>query len=99
MAGSGPFGFDAPRLIVQAKSQDAKVDVKVLRELTGVMGKFHADQTLLWAGAALTRQGSHEAAAFSMAAAAYFGDELGAFCPPEIGLWVGVAPGNAVVQK
>jgi restriction system protein len=52
MAGCGPLGFDAPRLIVQVKSQDAKVDVKVLRELTGVMGKFHADHALLvgWGG-------------------------------------------------
>lgn len=52
MTGSGPLGFDAPRLIVQVKSQDAKVDVKVVRELTGVMGKFHADHALLvgWGG-------------------------------------------------
>ncbi len=52
MAGTGPLGFDAPRMIVQVKSQDAKVDVKVLRELTGVMGRFHADHALLvgWGG-------------------------------------------------
>jgi predicted Mrr-cat superfamily restriction endonuclease len=44
--------LDAPRLIVQVKSQDAKVDVKVLREFTGVMGKIHADHALLvgWCG-------------------------------------------------
>lgn len=50
--GCGPLGFDAPQLIVQVKSQDTKVDVKVLRELTGVMGKFHADHALLvgWGG-------------------------------------------------
>jgi restriction system protein len=52
MAGSGPLGFDAPRLIAQVKSQDSQVDVKVVRELTGVMGKFHADHALLvaWGG-------------------------------------------------
>lgn len=52
MTGSGPLGFDSPRLIVQVKSQDAKVDVKIVRELTGVMGKFHADHALLvgWGG-------------------------------------------------
>ena len=52
VAGTGPLGFDAPRMIVQVKSQDAKVDVKVLRELTGVMGRFHADHALLvgWGG-------------------------------------------------
>jgi restriction system protein len=51
-AGSGPLGFDAPRLIAQVKSQDSKVDVKVLRELKGTMTKYHADHALLvgWGG-------------------------------------------------
>ena len=35
LAGNGPLGFDAPRLVVQVKSQDAKVDVRLLRELAG----------------------------------------------------------------
>ncbi len=52
LAGSGPLGFDAPRLVVQVKSQDTKVDVRLLRELAGVMGRFQADHGLLvgWGG-------------------------------------------------
>lgn len=52
LAGRGPLGFDGPRLVVQVKSQDAKVDVRVLRELTGVMGRFRAEHGLLvgWGG-------------------------------------------------
>jgi restriction system protein len=52
LAGSGPLGFDAPRLAVQVKSQDAKVDVRVLREMAGVMHRFQADHGLLvaWGG-------------------------------------------------
>lgn len=52
LASSGPLGFNGPRLVVQVKSQDAKVDVRVLRELTGVMGRFQADHALLvgWGG-------------------------------------------------
>lgn len=52
MAGSGPLGFDAPRIVVQVKSQDSKLDVRTLRELAGVMGRFQADHGLLvgWGG-------------------------------------------------
>ena len=52
LAGSGPLGFDAPRLAVQVKSQDAKVDVRLLRELAGVMSRFGAEHGLLvgWGG-------------------------------------------------
>ena len=52
LAGRGPLGFDAPRLVVQVKSQDSKVDVRVLRELAGVMTRFQADHGLLvgWGG-------------------------------------------------
>ena len=52
LAGSGPLGFDAPRLVVQVKSQDTKVDVRLLRELAGVMTRFQADHGLLvgWGG-------------------------------------------------
>ena len=50
--GSGPLGFDGPRLIAQVKSEDTKLDVKVLRELVGVMSKLHADHAVLigWGG-------------------------------------------------
>ena len=52
LAGRGPLGLDPPRLVVQVKSQDSKLDVRVLRELSGVMSRFQADQGLLvgWGG-------------------------------------------------
>jgi len=52
LAGKGAMGFDHPRLVVQVKSQDAPVDVSVLRELQGVMKNFGAEQGLLvaWGG-------------------------------------------------
>jgi restriction system protein len=52
LAGRGPLGLDPPRLVVQVKSQDTKLDVRVLRELSGVMSRFQADQGLLvgWGG-------------------------------------------------
>ena len=52
LAGSGPLSFDGPKLVVQVKSQDTRLDVRVLRELAGVMGRYHADYGLLvgWGG-------------------------------------------------
>ncbi|HEX8640886.1 MAG TPA: restriction endonuclease [Allosphingosinicella sp.] len=52
LAGRGALGFDAPRLVVQVKSQDTPLDVSVLRELQGVMHQFSAEQGLLvaWGG-------------------------------------------------
>jgi len=52
VAGSGPMGFDSPRVGVQVKSSDTPVDVKVLRELQGALKNFGADQGLLvsWGG-------------------------------------------------
>jgi len=52
IAGRGPMGFDPPRLLVQVKSGDGQQDVKVLRELRGVMQDFRADQGLFvaWGG-------------------------------------------------
>ena len=46
------MGFEAPRLVVQVKSSDAPADVRVLRELQGVMKNFGADRGLLvsWGG-------------------------------------------------
>ena len=51
-AGQGPLGLDSPRLIVQVKSSPAPVDVKVVRELHGVLSTHGADQALLvaWGG-------------------------------------------------
>ncbi len=52
LAGAGPLGFDAPRLCVQVKSSAGPSDVRVIRELQGVMQTFGADQGLFvsWAG-------------------------------------------------
>jgi restriction system protein len=52
IAGSGPMGFDPPRLAVQVKSSNDQSDVSVLRELQGVMPRFGADQGLIvsWGG-------------------------------------------------
>lgn len=52
IAGHGPMGFVHPRLVVQVKSGDAPVDVKIVRELQGVMKSFGADHGLLvaWGG-------------------------------------------------
>jgi len=47
LAGSGPMGFDPPRLCIQVKSQDSPVDVGVLRDLQGTLSNFGAEQGLL----------------------------------------------------
>ena len=51
-AGRGALGLDSPRLIVQVKSSPSPVDVKVVRELNGVLSTQNADQALLvaWGG-------------------------------------------------
>ena len=51
-AGSGPLGLDNPRLVVQVKSSPSPVDVKVVRELDGVLSRQGTDQGLLvaWGG-------------------------------------------------
>jgi restriction system protein len=52
IAGRGSMGFDSPRLLVQVKGGDTQQDVKVLRELQGVMKNFRAEQGLFvaWGG-------------------------------------------------
>ena len=52
LAAAGPLGFDKPRVCVQIKSSSSPVDVKILRELQGVMSKVRAEQGLLvaWGG-------------------------------------------------
>jgi restriction system protein len=52
IGGKGPMGFEDPRLVVQVKSSDSPADVRVLRELQGVMRNFGADRGLLvsWGG-------------------------------------------------
>lgn len=52
VAGSGPMGFDPPRICVQVKSGSLEVNVHVLRELAGTIKNFGADYGLLvsWGG-------------------------------------------------
>lgn len=52
VAGSGPMGFEVPRLCVQVKSGDNPVDVAILRELQGVMKNYRAEHGLIvsWGG-------------------------------------------------
>ena len=52
LAGSGPLGFQEPRICVQVKFTSSTVDVKVLRELQGVMRRTKAEHGLLvsWGG-------------------------------------------------
>lgn len=52
LVGTGPLGFDEPRLCVQVKSGDFPVDVGVLRELQGILKNFGAQHGLLvaWGG-------------------------------------------------
>jgi restriction system protein len=52
LAGSGPMGFDAPRLCVQVKSSASPADVNILRGLQGILQNFQAGQGLLvcWGG-------------------------------------------------
>ena len=52
LAGSGPLGFDHPRIAVQVKSGKTPADVTVLRNLAGSLKSFNADQGLLvsWGG-------------------------------------------------
>jgi len=52
LAASGPLGFEPPRICVQVKSTTTQVDVKILRELQGVMRKVKSELGLLvsWSG-------------------------------------------------
>ena len=52
VAGSGPMGFDPPRICVQVKSGISTTKVNVLRELEGTLKNFGADYGLLvsWGG-------------------------------------------------
>lgn len=61
LAGAGALGMEQPRICVQVKSGDAPVDVKVVRELQGVLSKVNADQALLVAWSGLTKPAETEA--------------------------------------
>lgn len=61
IAGRGPLGFDPPRLVVQVKATKGQQDVKVLRELKGVMSDYRADQGLFVSWGGFTRDAVREA--------------------------------------
>lgn len=52
LAGSGPLGFDSPRLCVEVKSESGPIDRPTVDKLLGAMTKFNADQGLFvaWNG-------------------------------------------------
>jgi restriction system protein len=52
LTGAEPLGLDKPWLCVQVKSSSSPIDVRVLRELQGVLAKVKAEQGLLisWGG-------------------------------------------------
>lgn len=52
LAGRGPLGLDAPRLVVQVKSEPSPVGDPVVQTLQGALTRFNADQALLvaWGG-------------------------------------------------
>lgn len=61
LAAAGLLGFDAPRICVQVKSSSSQIDVKVFRELRGVMSKVGADQGLLISWGGFTKKAIQEA--------------------------------------
>jgi restriction system protein len=63
LAGAGPLGTESPRICVQVKAGDSPVDVKVVRELHGVLSTVNADQALLVAWAGLNKAADAEARA------------------------------------
>ena len=61
LAGSGPLGFESPKLCVQVKATANAVDVTVLRSLRGTMQSFNSDQGLLVSWGGFTRDLEREA--------------------------------------
>ncbi len=52
LASNGPLGFEEPRIVIQVKSSQDKLQPKVLRELMGVMNSFSSQYGILvsWSG-------------------------------------------------
>jgi len=61
LASGGSFGFDEPRICVQVKATSSPADVKVVRELRGVMAKVKAKQGLFVSWAGFTSSAQREA--------------------------------------
>lgn len=60
LAAAGFLGFDKPKICVQVKSSSSQVDVKVVRELLGVMSKIRSEQGLLVAWGGFTTHARNE---------------------------------------
>lgn len=61
LAAQGPLGFDKPGVCAQVKSSSSQADVKVLRELQGVMSRLRAEQGLLVSWGGFTAEALREA--------------------------------------
>ena len=61
LCGRGALGLEPPRMCVQVKSQDGAIDVKVVRELQGVLSTFGADLGLIVAWGGFTSSADQEA--------------------------------------
>ena len=61
VAGTGPMGFDPPRICVQVKSGHQQPNVSTVRELEGVIKNFGADYGLLVSWGGFTPQARNEA--------------------------------------
>jgi restriction system protein len=61
LAAAGPLGFSSPKVCVQVKSASSSIDVRVMRELQGVMARVKADQGLLVSWGGFTNQAMQEA--------------------------------------
>ena len=60
LAASGKLGFDEPKICIQVKSSRTPVDVKVVRELGGVMKHFDASHGILVTWSGLTKSAYKE---------------------------------------
>ena len=56
LAGRGALGLDAPRIVVQVKSDSSPVGDPVVQTLQGAITRFNADQALLVAWGGVNRQ-------------------------------------------
>ena len=61
VAGTGPMGFNPPRICVQVKSGNQQPNVNTVRELEGVFKNFGADYGLLVSWSGFTTQARSEA--------------------------------------
>jgi len=61
LVGSGPLGFDKPKICVQVKSSKSPVDVGVLRQLEGAAKNFGAEHGIFVAWGGFTKAAIDEA--------------------------------------